>query len=145
MIFSSGEAPRPTNPSTMNHPRMKIKIGTLNLCLGLQAKKELVKQTILFEEIDVLCMQETESNKNLDHNLLSFPGFTIETEKNTMNSKVGIFISSKINSVRKLELEGEDSNLVIINLMGKSKCRIINVYRSFAPQHGVSQRAKLKK
>ena len=25
---------------------MEIKIGTLNLCLGLQAKKELVKQTI---------------------------------------------------------------------------------------------------
>ena len=70
---------------------MEIKNGTLNLCLGLHAKKELVKQTILFEKIDILCMQETELNKNFDHNLLSFPGFTIETEKNTASSRVGIF------------------------------------------------------
>ena len=42
---------------------MEIKIGTLNLCLGLQSKKELVKQTILLEKIDILCMQETELNK----------------------------------------------------------------------------------
>ena len=52
------------NPSTLNPPKMKIKIGTLNLCLGQKSKKELVKQTILNEEIDMLCMQETESNKS---------------------------------------------------------------------------------
>ena len=121
---------------------MEIKIGTLNLCLGLQAKKELVKQTILFEKIDILCMQETELNKNFDHNLLSFPGFTIETEKNTASSRVGIFISNEIDYVRKIELEGEDSNLIIIDLMGSSQCWIINIYRSFSPQHGVSQRDK---
>ena len=54
----------------------------------------LIKETILPEKIDILCMQETEINKNLDHNLLSFPGFTIETENNTstwenMNFKSG--------------------------------------------------------
>ena len=61
----------------------------------------------------------------LDHNLLSFPGYAIEAENNTMNSRVGIFISSRIDYVRKSELEGEDSNLIIVDLMGKSKCRII--------------------
>ena len=34
-------------------PLEQIKIGTLNLCLGLLAKKELVKQTILCEEIEL--------------------------------------------------------------------------------------------
>ena len=55
---------RSTSPSTLTHPKMEIKIGTLNLCLGLQSKKELVKQTILLEKIDILCMQETELNKH---------------------------------------------------------------------------------
>ena len=44
--------------------------------------------------------------------------------------------------MRKIELEGEDSNLIIIDIMGSSQCRIINIYRSFSPQHGVSQRDK---
>ena len=52
------------NPSTLNPPKMEIKIGTLNLCLGQQSKKELVKQTILNKEIDILCLQETELNKS---------------------------------------------------------------------------------
>ena len=40
-------------------------------------KKNLVKETILYEKIDILCLQETEINKNLNHDLLSFPGFGI--------------------------------------------------------------------
>ena len=34
-----------------------------------------IKETILYEKIDLLCMQETEIDKNLDHDLLSFPGY----------------------------------------------------------------------
>ena len=51
-------------------PKMDIKILTLNLCLGLQAKKNMVKETILSKNIDILCMQESEINVNLDHNVL---------------------------------------------------------------------------
>ena len=43
---------------------MDIKIGTLNLCQGLQLKKNIVKETIIFNKIDILCMQETEINTN---------------------------------------------------------------------------------
>ena len=59
--------------------KMEFKIATINLCLGLQNKKNLIKETILNEKINLLCMQETELNQNLDHNLLLFPGFSIET------------------------------------------------------------------
>ena len=48
--------------------------SSLNLCQGLQLKKNLVKELIKHEQIDVLCMQETQINFNIDHNLLSFPG-----------------------------------------------------------------------
>ena len=39
---------------------MECKIATLNLCLGLKSKKNLIKETILHERIDIPCMQETE-------------------------------------------------------------------------------------
>ena len=48
---------------SISHPketRMDIKRATLNVGLGLQAKKNLVKETILSENIDILCMQEAE-------------------------------------------------------------------------------------
>ena len=38
----------------------EIKISSLNMCLGIQAKKKIVKQTVLHEEIDIMSMQETE-------------------------------------------------------------------------------------
>ena len=44
---------------------MPINISTLNLCLGLKNKKLLVKKILEendIDDIDVLCMQETEIN-----------------------------------------------------------------------------------
>ena len=35
-----------------------------------------------------------------------------------------------------------DSNIIVIDLKGVKKWRLINVYRSFAPQHNVTQRDK---
>ena len=69
---------------------MVVKIATLNLCLGLQNKKSLVKQIILQEKIDILCLQETELNINLNQNLLSFPGYCYESENNPVLSRVGV-------------------------------------------------------
>ena len=45
---------------------MSIKIATLNLCLGLTNKKNNVKQILNEEEIDVLCLQETEVDADVD-------------------------------------------------------------------------------
>ena len=40
--------------STHKTPKMDIKVSTLNLYLGLPMKKNLVKNTILEENIDIL-------------------------------------------------------------------------------------------
>ena len=48
---------------------MDIKVATLNLCFGIQSKKNQVKETILSEKIDVLCMQETEIMKMTNYQL----------------------------------------------------------------------------
>ena len=87
-------------------------------------------------------MQETEINTNLDHNLLSFPGYSIEVEQNTQNARVAFYISNSITYIRRRDLEGQDSNIIIIDLMGVTKWRLINIYRSFSPQHNLSQRDK---
>ena len=55
-----------------------LKIATLNLCLGLRFKKDLVKEILLSNEIDILSLQETELEKDFDQTLLNIPGYSLE-------------------------------------------------------------------
>ena len=71
-----------------------IKIASINLCLGLQAPKNIIKEMILENNIDILCMQETQIQINLDHNCLSFPNYNIEVEQSTICSSVAIYIKN---------------------------------------------------
>ena len=107
---------------------MSLKIATLNLCLGLKNKKYLVKNLLEEKNIDILCMQETQINYNIDHSLLSFPGYIIETEKNSLTSRSGMYINNRVMYTRRQDLEGQDSHLVIIDLVGIHACRVINLY-----------------
>ena len=59
-----------------------LKIATLNLCLGLKFKKDLIKNILLENEIDILLMQETEIEKDFDCELLNIPGYCFEFEAN---------------------------------------------------------------
>ena len=111
---------------------------------GLQSKKNAIKEMIVQEKIQVLCVQESEIKTNLDHNLLSFPGFALETENNKSLSRVAIFISNKIDYIRRRDLEGVDSNLMVLDLVGDDNWRIINLYRSFSPQNITTQREKFR-
>ena len=52
-----------------------MKIATLNLCLGLKNKKEAVKKLIVDNEIEILCLQETEIPVSYPIGLLTFKGF----------------------------------------------------------------------
>jgi endonuclease/exonuclease/phosphatase family metal-dependent hydrolase len=117
---------------------MEIKLGSLNLCLGLANKKDLVKQIILDEKIDIMCVQETELSSNLDHSLLSFPGYIYESEKSNIKARVGLFIRSGLKYVRRLDLEEVDCHVMIVDISSKNDLRIINLYRSFSPQNNYS-------
>ena len=127
-------------------PKIKMnnttKIGTLNLCLGLINKKLLVKNLIITENIDILCMQEIDVKNDYNIRLLTLPGMNLEIEDNTVKARTGIYITSKINYTRRKDLEGRDSNLIIVDVTGSSFNRIINVYRNFNPQGGVPARVK---
>ena len=67
---------------------MNIKIATLNLCLRLK-KKDLVKNILLQNKIGVLSLQETEIESSFDKNMLRIPGFNLELESNSRQSRVG--------------------------------------------------------
>ena len=115
---------------------MEFKVSTLNLCLGLPNKKDLVKNLLNSEKLDVLCLQETELINNLDHNLMSMNGYVYESEINCKLSRVGVYLKAGINYVRQFDLEGRDLHLVIIDIKANKNIRIINIYRSFNPQNG---------
>ena len=79
-------------------------------------------------------MQETEINVNLDHNLLSFPNYNIETERNSISSRVAMFISTEVEYIRRVDLEGDDSNLMVVDLVG-DKSKSYYLPGKFAGQH----------
>ena len=99
-----------------------------------------MKNILLQNKIDVLSLQETEIESSFDKKMLRITGFNLELESNSRQSRVAFYILNDINYTRHSSLEGVDSNLIIIDIEGKSPTRIINVYRSFNPQNGQSQR-----
>ena len=119
---------------------MGIKIGTLNLCLGLANKKNIVKQLIIEEKIDILCLQETELNINLNHDLLSFPTYCFESEINKNKSRVGVYIHQNVNYVRRSDLEGCNKHILIIDIKSKRDLRLITIYRPFNTPDGSQPR-----
>jgi exonuclease III len=63
------------------------KIASLNLCLGLKNKKESVKRLIIENDIDIMCMQETEVPVDFPTDLLMFKGYCYENESNQFKSR----------------------------------------------------------
>ena len=124
---------------------MEIKIATLNVCLGLRNKLILINNILVENEIDILCLQEVEIRKNVASKDLNIRGFNLELENNSEKSRTCIYVSNKIKYRRRPDLEGINSNIVIIDIDCKSKVsRVINLYRSFNPQDNVSARDKFK-
>ena len=120
----------------------KCKIATWNLCLGLANKKNMVKHYIKDNKIDVCCLQEIELPANYPTELLSFPGFSIETETNDLKIRVGIYVNERIKYRRRNDLEGVNSHIVILDIEGHKKVRIISIYRTFKPQENSTARDK---
>ena len=109
----------------------QIKIGSLNLCLGLKHKKDLVKSLMLEHAIDILCMQETEIENGYDAENLKINGYNLELEKNTIKSRTGMYIKNCVKYIRRVELEGIDVHMVIIELPDCNSNKLMNIYRSF--------------
>ena len=111
-----------------------IKIATLNLCLGLKNKRDLIKDILVRNKIDILALQETELEPSLDLNLVNIAGYKFESEINEYKQRVGFYIKNIIDYRRCPNLEGINNNLIIIDVLReKNSVRIMNIYRSFNP------------
>ena len=120
----------------------KLRIATWNLCLGLSNKKNIVKQYMKFNNIDVCCMQEVDLLVNHPTELLSFPGYNLETETNNLKIRVGVYVNERIKYRRRSDLEGTNSHIVILDIEGHKNLRIISIYRTFKPQENITAREK---
>ena len=100
---------------------IKTKIASLNLCLGLRNKKEEVKRLIIENEIDILCLQETEIPSNYPTSLLTFSGFNFECESNDLKSRCGIYIANNISYVRRNNIEINNIHVMVIDLSDPPK------------------------
>ena len=57
---------------------------------------------------------------------------------------MGIYVNSSINYVRKFELEIINTHVIILDILGNTNLRIINIYRSFNPANNYSPRELFK-
>ena len=96
-------------------------------------------------EIDVMCLQETELENNFNPMLLAINGYEFEYETNKVKSRTGMFIKNNLKYKRRTDLEGVDSNLIIIDILSKKEpLRLINIYRSFNPPNNVTVKDNFK-
>ena len=81
-------------------------------------------------------MQEVDIKADQDHSYLTIPGMKIEIETNSFKARTGIYLNSEIEYERRYDLEGINSNLMILDVKINSYSRIINLYRNFKPKTG---------
>ena len=122
-----------------------VKVASWNLCLGLINKKDHVLSTLKHEEIDICLAQEVEIKKDYDLQLLSDLTYKIEVEVATCKSRNATFIKNGINYERRLDLEGINNHLVIIDVNMIKSYRIINIYITFNPPNNETQLEHFKR
>ena len=96
-----------------------------------------VINTLTHKGIDICLTQEVEIKKDIQ--LLSDQTYKIEVEVTTGKSRSATFIKNGVNYEKRLDLEGVDSHLAIIDVNMLKSYRIINVYRTFNPPNNETQ------
>ena len=91
-----------------------LKIGTWNLCLGLQNKRDLVVSTLTECDVSIWCLQECEIPVNFPERILNSGKYTLELELNDEKKRVGIYIKNGISYTRRCDLEAPNISLSTI-------------------------------
>ena len=121
-----------------------MKVASWNLCLGLRNKRDYVSRVIVDEKIDICCLQEVDIAKDYPSDILSIKDFSLDVDNNDIKARVAIYTRMTIPKKRRSDLEGNNSNIIVIDLDLKLKYRIINLYRSFNPPNNLNQNEHLK-
>ena len=108
-------------------------LASLNLCLGLSNKKDMVTRLLNDNNISVCCMQETEIPNNYPELTLNCNGYDLELELSTNKKRSGIYLKNGLNYLRRNNLERKDFHIVVVDINLAVQIRIICIYRSFRP------------
>ena len=116
----------------MKSEEKNLKICTWNVCLGARNKLSQIKDLIIENAIDILCLQEVdiESDENLDD--YEIGDYSLEAEVVTQPHKrrTMMYISNKILYKRKREAEGGDNHIILIHVL-KQNVMLASLYRTY--------------
>jgi endonuclease/exonuclease/phosphatase family metal-dependent hydrolase len=124
----------------MTSQKKNLSICTWNLCLGLQYKLNYVKEILFKENIDILCLQETELEVGFDMNNLHINGYEIETDLANNTIRTVIYIKTTM-SYEKLVNQHLNQNLIILRITQQNMPRLFisAIYRPWRNIDGLSQ------
>ena len=113
-------------------------LATWNICLGIINKKDYIYEVIKEKKIDICLLQEVEIPSDYSTELLTHGAYKIEVEKNDCKARTAIIINESIDYTRYWSLELENYGIIVIDVTGPIKYKIINLSRSFNPQNNVT-------
>ena len=99
----------------MTEQKKNINVCTWNLCLGLQYKIDYVKEILFNEDIDILCLQETEVDVDSSLEFLKINGYELETDMSTNTIRSMVYIKNQL-IYERLKNNGKDQNLIILKI-----------------------------
>ena len=80
-----------------------LRVYTWNVCLGVRYKLRQVEEVMRKNEIDIMCIQETEITDHEDHSQIEINGYTSEIEKSIGKRRSMIYIKNTIQYERHTE------------------------------------------
>ena len=89
-----------------------LRIGTWNLCLGLQNKKDTVTRVLKENNIKICGLQETEIPRGYPEKLLNCDDYNLVLEKCKHKKRVGFYIRKGMDYVRQNEMERDDCHVI---------------------------------
>ena len=82
-----------------------------------------MSRLLIEHKIDILCLQETEVEKHFNPVSLAINGYELELEINNLKARTGIYVKNNMQYKRRNDLEGVNSNLVIIDIIKRERLR----------------------
>jgi len=109
-----------------------VKICTWNVCLGARCKISIIKELLVKNHIDILCLQEVEITNDEEINTYEVENYSleIETVSEPFKKRTLMYIHNAVSYQRMLDIEESDNHVITLFLPKMDIC-IASVYRTY--------------
>ena len=124
----------------MTSQKKNINVCTWNLCLGLQYKLNYVRDILIKDDVDILCLQETEIDEGLDMDILKINGYELETDLADNIIRTAVYIKTTLNYERMIN-SGLNQNIIVLKIIQKNLPHLFisAIYRPWKNIENLSQ------